>query len=383
MIVRPFPALSFLSGARAPRAVSTTKCAPGIIHLACGTGMRSAGVQRHIADLAAGLSAQGVPTWVACPADSWLQQALSPDTRHVPSQDSASYFPRNLSALAHAVEAGSIRIIHAHNRASLRVALWLRQRYDCTLFVTAHTMNPYPEYSQADYRIAVSLAVAERYGLDFETDTTATVIYGGVDTERFRPQPDRRAAIRAALDVPLGVPLVVSTARLAKRSSVNCFMQAAAQVLRVRPDAKFALIGDGSQTEWAETKVRHRLLGLGAACRLLGERADLPELLSAADVFVLSSREEALGLSLLEAMACRVPVVASRVGGTVEVLEDQVSGLYSQPQPEDVARKILELLEHPEHAATMAGAARARVCERFDLARTLDQHLELYQGLLG
>lgn len=109
---------------------------------------------------------------------------------------------------------------------------------------------------------------------------------------------------------------------------------------------------------------------------------DVPELLSAADVFVLCSRQEALGLSLLEAMACRVPVVASRVGGTVEVLEDQVSGLYALPQPEEVAGKILELLNHREGAVAMARAARARACERFDLAQTVERHQALYRDFL-
>src|SRR5207244_4205263 len=82
----------------------------------------------------------------------------------------------------------------------------------------------------------------------------------------------------------------------------------------------------------------------------LGDRADVPRLLAAADVFVLCSAQEALGLALLEAMACRVPVVATAAGGMVETLVDGESGLFAPPQPEAIAERVLALLEDPARA---------------------------------
>jgi glycosyltransferase involved in cell wall biosynthesis len=355
---------------------------PAVMHLACGTGYQSAGVQRHVASLAGGLVARGYRIWVACPTGSWLHRELDSRVRHVPWSEWGLQSRHDFQHLARVMEQERIPLVHAHNRTSLQVALRLRRPAGALIIATAHTMAPYPEYRQADARVAVSRAAAERFRA-VTGAAAGAVIHSGVDTMLFQPQPEVRTDVRAELSASPDAPLIVSMSRLAKKSNVRCFVEAAARVRRQHPHAHFALIGDGALPDRLSAWLRQGALGLHSCFHLLGERPDVRRLLCAADTFVLCSQQEALGLALLEAMACGAPVVASRVGGMVEVLVDQESGLYASPEPEDVARKILELLASRERAAAMGQAARARICEQFALTRTVAQHEALYLSLVS
>jgi N-acetyl-alpha-D-glucosaminyl L-malate synthase BshA len=146
--------------------------------------------------------------------------------------------------------------------------------------------------------------------------------------------------------------------------------------------AELMLVGDGpTRSEACETA---RRLGIGARVRFLGERDALPELLSPADVFLLSSSEESFGLSALEAMSCGVPVVATAVGGVPEVVLDGVTGLLC-PADDQVryAERVRELLFHPERARTMGRAARVDVLARFARDAIVGQYEALYRRVLA
>lgn len=352
------------------------------MHLACGTGMQSAGVQRHIAELASGLRVRGHRSWVVCPPRSWLHRELRMGVEQIPWSGQLLRRRAEFSAVSRLMLKESIPIIHAHNRASVRVALELRRRYPCHLVATAHTMVPYPEYREVDHILAVSHAVVDCLR---ESGTTANrpidMIYGGVDMDRFCPNPSSRAALRQELGLDASTPVVVTVCRLGKKTSVRYFLEAAARVRKHRPDAHFVLAGDGPFLARHEALRHRRALGLECSVSFLGDREDVPEILAAADVFALCSTREALGLAALEAMACRVPVVATRVGGLVETLVNDESGYLVDPTGEAIAARVLELLNNPARAAELAAAGRDRARARFHLAGTVDLHEQFYAGL--
>jgi glycosyltransferase involved in cell wall biosynthesis len=175
-------------------------------------------------------------------------------------------------------------------------------------------------------------------------------------------------------------PTVGMVARLAPQKAPEVFVRAAARICRIRSDVRFWLIGDGEMRAPLEALARQ--LGVDRAIHFLGHRRDVPALLRALDLFVLTSRYEGLPYSILEAMACGLPVVATRATGTVDVVEDRVTGLLVPVDaPEEIAGAILDLLADPRRARELGAAGRRRVAEQFSLSGMLAAHAALYQQL--
>lgn len=350
-----------------------------MLQMACRSGRQSAGLQRHVAELSSGLSDRGHRCWVACPKGSWLQRELrGPET--LPWSDYSFAAPSSAQLAGWARE-HDIALLHAHNLPSLRAALRLRELTGVPVVVTAHTLTVYPEYRHADRIVAVSEAVREAYA-EAGIQPGAEVVYCGVDLERFRPLPNLRQRIRRELDVPEPAPLVVSFSRLNKRTAVGRFMEAAARVRKELPDAVFALAGDGPLLTRAEALLKRARLGLGSHFRLLGDRHDIPEILAGADAFALCSSREALGLAVLEGMACGVPSVATNVGGLGETMVSGESGLLTPPDARAISEALLTILSDPGRAGAIGRAGRARVAQHFSLTRSLDHHEAVYETLL-
>ncbi|HUT25496.1 MAG TPA: glycosyltransferase [Sumerlaeia bacterium] len=169
--------------------------------------------------------------------------------------------------------------------------------------------------------------------------------------------------------------------RLECRKDHLTLVRAAARVVREIPHAAFLLVGDGPDRPAVEREIAR--LGLEENVRLLGERDDVPRLLRAFDLYVLSSVTEGLSLSILEAMAAGRAVVATRVGGNPELLEDGKAGILVPAQdPEAMADAVARLLKDPEERRTLGERARARAREVFDvhpIARRLE---EIYERAL-
>lgn len=147
------------------------------------------------------------------------------------------------------------------------------------------------------------------------------------------------------------------------------------------PKFQLNIVGDGPHRN--EIVQLAADLNLGANVRFLGCRHDVPQLLADAGLFVLSSVTEGLSLTLLEAMAMGLPIVATRVGGNPEVVEDGTTGLLVPPQsPQAMADAMLSLIRNPDRAAQMGLAGRERVEEHFDLRKVVARYENLYVDLL-
>jgi glycosyltransferase involved in cell wall biosynthesis len=152
---------------------------------------------------------------------------------------------------------------------------------------------------------------------------------------------------------------------------------------KLPPDSFEALIvGEGPDRPQLEQEIE--VLGLDERVRLAGERHDVPELLAAADVFVLSSNSEGMPVSVLEAMAAGLPVVASRVGGVPEQVTDGETGLLVEPgNPDELTAALARLTQDAELRRRLGAAARVRAERAFDLEPFRRAHVELYSRELA
>ena len=202
------------------------------------------------------------------------------------------------------------------------------------------------------------------------------VIYNGVAIPE---EPFGQGARPAGL--PWGRRVILCVANLIPYKGHLDLLAAAAAVLPAFPDVALILVGEGSMRRAIEEAVAG--YGLQGRVHLLGQRGDVPALLSAADLFVLPSHEEGLSNALLEAMAHGVPVIATAVGGNPEAIEDGVSGLLVQPHdPPALAKAISALLRDPVAAHRLGRTGRARAARLFRLDRMVQETEALYAALL-
>jgi glycosyltransferase involved in cell wall biosynthesis len=203
----------------------------------------------------------------------------------------------------------------------------------------------------------------------------------GIDRGLYEARPGTREATRRALGYAPEDFVVGTLACLKAQKAPLDFVAAADAAGRDDPRLRFFIAGDGELRPDVEREVAAR--GLAGRFRLLGWREDAAEVLAAMDLFVLTSRFEGLPRAVLQAMAAGVPVVATAVGGTPEVVRDGVTGRLVPPgNPEAAAGAIVELARDPDRRARCVAAARERLGEEFDIrgmVRSLDA---LYACLL-
>ncbi len=238
--------------------------------------------------------------------------------------------------------------------------------------------------ARVDCYLAVSRYVARRLAEQAAVPPAKIrVVYNGVDLERFRPLPSpERARLRGELlGAGPGERLVVFVGQLSPDKGLDLLLEAAPAIL-APGGVRLVIIGAGPLEEPARQAAarlgRDRLL-------VLGLRDDVHLFLQAADLGVFPSVwQEAFGLTIAEAAACGLPVVASQVGGIPEVVAQGRTGLLIPPGDADsLARAVLDLLADEAARAQMAAQARQRAERLFDLGRAAAQTLALYQELLA
>ena len=199
------------------------------------------------------------------------------------------------------------------------------------------------------------------------------VIRNGVDLEEFnRSAPDGRSA----------TPRAIHVARLHSVKDQATLLRAVRLVADVHPAFHLDIVGDGPKRQTLEDLIGQ--LGLRKHVTLWGFRQDVSSLLRKADFFILSSISEGISLTLLEAMASGLPIVATDVGGNREVVADGTTGLLVPPRsPEQLAGAILQLLNDPARIRQMGIAARQRVEDEFNLRTVVSEYENLYIKLLN
>ena len=251
--------------------------------------------------------------------------------------------------------------------------------------VRAHFANTWLYRRQVDHLIVASGSVLERYEPFFRSGALSrdrvSIVQSAYRPDRFHPGVDG-GRVRAELGLATNAPLVGVVGRLVEDKGQDDFLQAAAIILKRRPEARFVLVGNGPRE--AALKDLAARLGIASPVRFLGFREDVPEITAALNVSVLPSIDcDASSAVLKEALACGVPAVATAIGGAAEILQDGVTGLVVPPhEPERLAGAILSLLDDPERARAMGKAGSLDVAERFTPERLADETLKAYQEAL-
>lgn len=357
-----------------------------------------AGTERHMLDLACALRAAGAVVTLACPAPSPLAERAQADGFPVLPIPKQGLIDRNaVRILCRLLRDGGADIIHAHNgRTALIAALavTLARRGRCIM--TQHFLEPNHAtlsgprawLPRAAHRWVVGrmfriLAISQsvRQGMlarGEAPDAKVVVVPNGITP----PLADGHTTIRTELGIDADVPLVACVARLEHEKDIASLVQAMAEVTREMPRACCIIAGNGAQRDALHAQIKQ--LGLEQSVLLLGFRQDAPNVIAAADLFVLPSLAEPFGLVILEAMALGKAVIATKAGGPLEIVVPGQTGLLAPPAaPYELAQAILTLLRDPARREAMGEQGRARYVQQFTAARMAQQTLAVYRQAAG
>ena len=226
--------------------------------------------------------------------------------------------------------------------------------------------------------VANSTAVMQIVSSKLSTTASRHVISFGVDTDRF--SPDVRGAARRALDLPQDRPIVLALQRLERRKGTDVLLRAFKGVVKAVPQARLVIYGRGR--EGAVLAQLSRELGLGDAVLFGGfiDDALKPEAYRAADVFVLASHYEGLGIVLAEAASTGLPVVATSEGGTNDFVIDGITGRLVPPgQPDVLSGVLVELLKDPSRCSAMGRAGREHIRRQANLDDLVARYQNVFE----
>jgi glycosyltransferase involved in cell wall biosynthesis len=207
-------------------------------------------------------------------------------------------------------------------------------------------------------------------------------LYNAIDLERFGHRAEKvRAQKRQELGLPLEAPVIGTIGRLTQQKGYDLLLEAMVVLLAEMPEARLLLVGDGELA--SDLKTLAGRLGIAGAVCFAGPRQDVESLLAAMDLFASSSLWEGLPTVILESMAAGVPVVATDVSGTRELVGDGVTGLLVPPgDAQALARAIRQVLRDGALAGVLVQGARRRV-EDFSIAGVAKQHVAVYRDIIA
>ena len=203
----------------------------------------------------------------------------------------------------------------------------------------------------------------------------------GLDLQKFSPSKSGPGNLRTALGVRPQSLVVGTVARLVPDKGMDCFLEMAAQILAVRKDVQFFIVGDGPIRGTLQQRASE--LGITPHVLFLGHRDDIRDLMEAMDVFVLPTKREGFGVVFAEAMAMGKATVGSRIGPVAEVVEDGVTGYLVPPDDaQGFAVRVLGLLADEKKRLDFGTAGRRRVEQYFNETRMCDSIEGHYRHLL-
>jgi sugar transferase (PEP-CTERM/EpsH1 system associated) len=285
--------------------------------------------------------------------------------------------------IVHTRNWGAIEAVAAAKLAGVPVVIHSEHGYEVDMFAGLPMRRRL--FRRAAYALADSIFAVTRELRDFHARQAwirperMGVMYNGVDTQRFAPSKETRIAMRRELGLPEGSFVVGSVGRLVPIKDHQTLLKAAALLAGSGTDVRVLLVGSGPEREKLQAQAAS---ALGSRVSFVGDSSRIPELLNAMDVFALPSLNEGMSNTLLEAMACGLPVLATNVGGNPEIIENNVNGcLFAPGDAAWLAEKLHLLAENPVLIHQLGTAARNRAIESFSLSRMLDRYRSFYLDL--
>lgn len=355
------------------------------------TGLGIGGAERLVVNLADKMACRGHQVMIVSLTGPTLFRPVDSGIRIVALEMAKSPlgFLRAYAALRQLIQEFRPDVIHSHmihaNLLARLVRLSIRVP---RLVCTAHSTNEGGRVRMLAYRLTDALAdvstnVSREAVEAFEAKGAVPrgrmlTVLNGIDSDVFSPDIQSGLEVRQLFSVDRDSKIFIAVGRLFEAKDYPNLLAAFSAVSDSFPNSRLWIVGDGP----LRVELENMSVGLGLAerVRFLGVRHDIPALLRAADVFVLSSAWEGFGLVVAEAMATGMPVVATDCGGVREVVGD--SG-YLVPPCDSTAlgKAMLEAAElSAEQIEALGRTARQRIVERFSLDRTVDRWLEIYSG---
>lgn len=346
------------------------------------------GGERHLADLANSLVKRGHDVFVALASGSPVRAELS----SVAQENIIELSMRNALSLASAVKLSRfvrenrIDVVHAHLARDYPLAALASGRSGARLVLTRHVLFPLSKIHRLTLGrvarvIAVSKAVADALCAQaIFAPAKIVTIHNGIDIERF-VKPSRSTAASARRKLRVG-----TTGQWTPIKGQEDFIRAAAIVCATPADVEFVIVGwdksaAGENRKFLATLI-HRL-NVDERVSLVGRVDDMPALLATLDVFVSTGRVEAFGLSIVEAMAAGIPVIATESAGAREILKGDLTGrLVPVGDVEAIAGAIIDLLKDPSERERLAQQAQADAREHYSLDRMVYETERVYRDVL-
>ena len=345
--------------------------------------LKSGGVERGTVDLAKYLRRKGHKAVVVSAGGALVGDLTSAGVIHyqLPVQKkNPIHMICSALSLAKIIKLEGIDIVHARSRVPALIAYLASRRSRVPFITTCHGFYSDHFLSRVmgwgKIVIVASHVIGKRMRENFGVShTKIRLIPRGVDLAEFKQKSEDRSG--KSKEVIIGI-----IGRLTPIKGHALFLKAMARVVRVIPQARIQIIGDAPRPQYKEEiMLLARNLGLTHATEFLGTRYDIAQLLSKMSVLVVPSvGEEAFGRVAIEAGACGVPVVATRMGGLVDIIEHEKDGLLTPADdPRVLADAVLRLLKNPEFAANLAQSLRKKVEREFNLDDMFEKTLKVYE----
>jgi len=348
------------------------------------------GTERLVVQLATRLH-RDVPTAVVCLDEpgAWAGEIEAAGISIQALGRTPGFHPSLGRRIARAAAAHRATVIHAHHYSpfvySCVARLWMP---GVGVVFTEHgrlsDSRPSPKRRLAN-RILASFpravcAVSAELGAHLVAEgfpqSRVEVVHNGIDIGPL-PNADERREVRTALGADDDVMVIGSVARLDRVKDLGSLLHAASSLRATGQKVMVALVGDGSERPALEQLAG--TLGIAGDVRFLGHRDDARRWLAGWDVYVNCSVSEGVSLTILEAMAAGLPVVATAVGGTPEVLDDTSGVLVPSRDPAALTAAIAALIQGRARRARLAAGARARVEASFTLDRMVRSYADIYR----
>lgn len=351
-----------------------------------GVGVNGAVV--HCLLLTRELANRGNEVMLVCRHNAWIGQQLA----HTPGvsvveSDMRRWPPDELRRIAWLAKERGVEVINTHMSRAHNFGVFLDRFFGIPCIPTAHSHKIHPHWWFARHIIAVS-EKTRRYHMRFNrvSPRRLDTVHGFVDIARFAHLPAHtRRETREALGVAEDTFLVGAIGDFLPRKGQLYLMRALPQLRQRIPSLRLALAGS-VRTESYYKRVRQEAQNLGVEESILwlGYRQDVPQLLSAFDVYTLVSLDEMFPVAILEAMAAGKAIVATNVGGTPECAAEPDSLLLIPPaNPQAIVEAFVSLYENPQLRASLGRRAFETVCAHFSVERQTPRIEAVFQKVLA
>jgi len=355
------------------------------------THLNPGGIGIYTLSLACALKKSGIDVIVSSSGGELVDDLHTAGIDHVripvnTSADIGLHTILSCSILGGIMRDRNIDIVHAQTRVTQVIAYFLTKRRKACFVSTCHGFFKMKFFRKilpcwGVCTIAISHAVRQHLACDMGVSKDRiALIHNGIDISRFNPciSADEKAAVKKQYSLGKG-PVIGIVSRLSKVKGHKYLLKAFARVQKSIPDSQLLIIGSGPRRYAEELKSLSKKLGIAEMSRFYPACRDVSVPLSAIDVFCQPSLQEGLGLSILEAMAMGIPVVASDVGGIHALIKHRLNGFLVPSMDEKaLADAIIEILSDPVTARSM-GAESRKIAERdFTLEAMCDRVIGVY-----